>query len=98
MSTPLAASLFTLQLQLPHCFPGSDQIWPGTLLGSAHISARKVLETCIITHLTLLFEPRNDTNMSGVKKFMHKIKEKMESVGEGHHQDNQGHTEKVGAG
>ena len=36
--------------------------------------------------------------MSGVKKFMHKIKEKMESVGEGHHQDHQSHGEKVGGG
>ena len=34
--------------------------------------------------------------MSGVKKFMHKIKEKMESVGEGHHPDKDSHMEKVG--
>ena len=34
--------------------------------------------------------------MSGMKKFMHKIKEKMETVGEGHHHDHQGRTEKVG--
>ena len=34
--------------------------------------------------------------MSGVKKFMHKIKEKMESVGDGHQQDKDSHMQKVG--
>lgn len=34
--------------------------------------------------------------MSGVKKLMHKIKEKMESVGDGHSQDKDSHMAKVG--
>ena len=91
-------------VQLPHSLFGfsfltasnpASRLCPTLHYWDLHTSARrKLLVKCILTLLSS--RATEKTDMSGVKKFMHKIKEKMESHGEGHSQDHQSHTEKVG--